>query len=81
MELQKAAMREPNDDSARAAGARAGRRARHTRHRARWLAGARRGVTHSDYDIGLYYEADNPIDVGRLAKAAMLLPRCRFHRR
>ena len=28
----------------------------------------------SDYDIGLYYEADNPIDVGRLAKAAMLLP-------
>ena len=29
---------------------------------------------HSDYDIGLYYEADNPIDTGRLAKAAMLLP-------
>jgi len=29
---------------------------------------------HSDYDIGLYYEADNPIDIGRLAKAAMLLP-------
>ena len=29
---------------------------------------------HSDYDIGLYYEGDNPIDVGRLAKAAMLLP-------
>ncbi len=28
----------------------------------------------SDYDIGLYYEADHPIDVGRLAKAAMLLP-------
>lgn len=28
----------------------------------------------SDYDIGLYYEADNPIDTGRLAKAAMLLP-------
>src|SRR6185295_15585472 len=28
----------------------------------------------SDYDIGLYYEADNPIDIGRLAKAAMLLP-------
>ena len=28
----------------------------------------------SDYDIGLYYEPDNPIDVGRLAKAAMLLP-------
>jgi hypothetical protein len=29
---------------------------------------------HSDYDIGLYYEADNPIDTGRLAKAAVLLP-------
>jgi hypothetical protein len=28
----------------------------------------------SDYDIGLYYEADHPIDIGRLAKAAMLLP-------
>jgi len=28
----------------------------------------------SDYDIGLYYEADDPIDTGRLAKAAMLLP-------
>lgn len=28
----------------------------------------------SDYDIGLYYEAANPIDIGRLAKAAMLLP-------
>jgi hypothetical protein len=28
----------------------------------------------SDYDIGLYYEPDNPIDVGRLAKAAVLLP-------
>ena len=28
----------------------------------------------SDYDIGLYYEADNSIDIGRLAKAAMLLP-------
>jgi Nucleotidyltransferase domain len=28
----------------------------------------------SDYDLGLYYDADNPIDVGRLAKAAMLLP-------
>ena len=28
----------------------------------------------SDYDIGLYYEADQPIDTGRLAKAAMLLP-------
>ncbi len=28
----------------------------------------------SDYDVGLYYEADNPIDIGRLAKAAMLLP-------
>ncbi|SKA06950.1 Nucleotidyltransferase domain-containing protein [Enhydrobacter aerosaccus] len=32
------------------------------------------GSAHSDYDIGLYYEPDNPIDVGRLAKAAMLLP-------
>src|SRR5579871_1992046 len=29
---------------------------------------------HSDYDIGLYYEPDHAIDVGRLAKAAMLLP-------
>ncbi len=28
----------------------------------------------SDYDIGLYYEPDAPIDVGRLAKAAVLLP-------
>jgi hypothetical protein len=28
----------------------------------------------SDYDIGLYYEADDLIDIGRLAKAAMLLP-------
>jgi len=28
----------------------------------------------SDYDIGLYYEGDNLIDIGRLAKAAMLLP-------
>lgn len=28
----------------------------------------------SDYDIGLYYETDHPIDIGRLAKAAMLLP-------
>jgi hypothetical protein len=28
----------------------------------------------SDYDIGLYYEPAEPIDVGRLAKAAMLLP-------
>lgn len=28
----------------------------------------------SDYDIGLYYEADHPIDIGRLARAAMLLP-------
>lgn len=28
----------------------------------------------SDYDIGLYYEPDSPIDVGRLAKAAVLLP-------
>lgn len=27
----------------------------------------------SDYDLGLYYEADHPIDIGRLAKAAMLL--------
>jgi len=30
--------------------------------------------TQSDYDIGLYYEPDSAIDVGRLAKAAMLLP-------
>jgi len=30
--------------------------------------------TASDYDIGLYYEAEHPIDTGRLAKAAMLLP-------
>ena len=28
----------------------------------------------SDYDIGLYYEGDYLIDIGRLAKAAMLLP-------
>jgi hypothetical protein len=28
----------------------------------------------SDYDIGLYYEVEHPIDIGRLAKAAMLLP-------
>ena len=28
----------------------------------------------SDYDVGLYYEPDTPIDVGRLAKAAVLLP-------
>ncbi|WIM11138.1 nucleotidyltransferase domain-containing protein [Enhydrobacter sp.] len=28
----------------------------------------------SDYDVGLYYEPDHPIDVGRLAKAAVLLP-------
>lgn len=28
----------------------------------------------SDYDIGLYYEPDQPIDVGRLAKALTLLP-------
>ena len=28
----------------------------------------------SDYDIGLYYEPDSAIDIGRLAKAAMLLP-------
>lgn len=32
------------------------------------------GAAHSDYDIGLYYEPDNPIDVGRLAKAAVQLP-------
>lgn len=32
------------------------------------------GSAASDYDIGLYYEPDNPIDVGRLAKAALLLP-------
>jgi hypothetical protein len=31
-------------------------------------------MAQSDYDIGLYYEPDAPIDVGRLAKAAMLLP-------
>lgn len=31
-------------------------------------------TAHSDYDIGLYYEAEHPIDTGRLAKAAMLLP-------
>jgi len=37
--------------------------------RARGEAGAA-----SDYDIGLYYEPDNPIDVGRLAKAIVLLP-------
>lgn len=28
----------------------------------------------SDYDIGLYYEPDSPIDIGRLAKAAVTLP-------
>lgn len=28
----------------------------------------------SDYDIGLYYESDHPIETGRLAEAAMLLP-------
>jgi hypothetical protein len=28
----------------------------------------------SDYDLGLYYESDSQIDVGRLAKAAVLLP-------
>jgi hypothetical protein len=28
----------------------------------------------SDYDIGLYYEPDQPIDIGRLAKAITLLP-------
>jgi hypothetical protein len=28
----------------------------------------------SDYDIGLYYEPEAPIDVGRLAKAVALLP-------
>jgi hypothetical protein len=37
--------------------------------RARGEAGSR-----SDYDIGLYYEADHPIDTGRLAKAAIMLP-------
>jgi len=31
-------------------------------------------AAHSDYDIGLYYEPDEPIDVGRLAKAATTLP-------
>ena len=41
------------------------------------LGGSRargQGAAQSDYDIGLYYEPDNPIDVGRLAKAAVLLP-------
>jgi hypothetical protein len=28
----------------------------------------------SDYDLGLYYEPDSPIDLGRLAKAVTLLP-------
>jgi Nucleotidyltransferase domain len=28
----------------------------------------------SDYDIGLYYEPDHPIDIGRLAKAVTTLP-------
>jgi hypothetical protein len=28
----------------------------------------------SDYDIGLYYEPAEPIDIGRLAKACVLLP-------
>ncbi len=32
------------------------------------------GSAQSDYDVGLYYEPDHPIDVGRLAKAAVLLP-------
>ena len=32
------------------------------------------GSAASDYDIGLYYEPAEPIDVGRLAKAAVLLP-------
>jgi hypothetical protein len=41
------------------------------------LGGSRaRGVAgpNSDYDIGLYYEPDAPIDVGRLAKAVTMLP-------
>jgi predicted nucleotidyltransferase len=37
--------------------------------RARGEAGS-----NSDYDIGVYYEADHPIDTGRLAKAAVQLP-------
>ncbi len=32
------------------------------------------GTAQSDYDIGLYYEPDAPIDIGRMAKAALLLP-------
>jgi hypothetical protein len=75
MELQKAAMGEANDEVlltrlVRALGGVPG-------IRAIVLGGSRaRGeaAPSSDYDIGLYYEADNPIDVGRLAKAAMLLP-------
>ncbi len=68
-------MQEPNDEAligrlARAFGGVPG-------VRAIVLGGSRaRGeaTAQSDYDIGLYYEADNPIDTGRLAKAAMLLP-------
>jgi len=68
-------MQEPNDDVllgrlVRALGGVPG-------IRAIVLGGSRaRGeaTAQSDYDIGLYYEADHPIDVGRLAKAAMLLP-------
>ncbi len=37
--------------------------------RARGTAGP-----NSDYDLGLYYEPDAPLDVGRLAKAVTLLP-------
>ena len=37
--------------------------------RARGEASAR-----SDYDLGLYYEPEAPIDIGRLAKAVMTLP-------
>jgi len=43
----------------------------------RALGGSRaRGeaTAQSNYDIDLYFEADHPIDIGRLAKAAMLLP-------
>lgn len=45
--------------------------------RALVLGGSRaRGeaTAQSDYDIGLYYEPDHPVDTGRLAKAAMTLP-------
>ena len=68
-------MQEPNDDVllgrvVRALGGVPG-------IRALALGGSRaRGeaTAQSDYDIGLYYEADHPIDTGRLAKAAIQLP-------